>query len=138
MSHLVSRILLATLLVPLAIVLEVFVIEILDESWPQDNEIHVASAITCAFMLAYWSLVWRKVVRWNWTRIGLTAGAVVPATVAAGIIGWYVGDKIIEPIGVLVGSFGGALIWMFATAFVWRETAGERAARYLDAAKAVS
>src|SRR5256885_8168351 len=90
MSHLLSRILLAMLMLPLAamVYVVVFFVNAFRNGWGSDMSSNVvAGGVTWVFMAVYWYLLWRRAVRWTRRRVLLTAGAVL-VSAAAGVAIW--------------------------------------------------
>ncbi|MDB5322715.1 MAG: hypothetical protein JWN40_4346 [Phycisphaerales bacterium] len=142
MSQLIARILLAIFVIPIASLIYM-VAFIQSERWLYRwinyqtyatyrdiarMRFGFSGLIAWAFLAIWWFLLWRKSVRWNGTRIGLTAGAVVLAAIA-GIIVAAILNQSERGFGDFIGSATAPLLWIVATIFVWRETAAERAAR---------
>src|SRR5438045_7490002 len=72
MSHLLSRILLAMLMFPLAamVYVIVFFTTVFSHGWNTDARYNIlAGAVAWAFIAIYWFLLWRKLVQWQRTRI---------------------------------------------------------------------
>jgi len=143
MSTLVARILLSMLMVPMAVLVYALSVAVADQairsgSYPTRNELVflIATAATWVSVAAYWCLLWRTGVRWTRARIAGTVASPVAALVVASLAGVVLaafGDGNGGNDGGRVGTFvGGVLaivVWLFATIFLWRETAAERAAR---------
>ena len=132
MSHLVSRILLASLIVPVALVIDMMILEFLDRFIPSPQELWAANLLTAAFIMACWSLLWRKRVTWTARRIALTCAALVPAAGGGAAVGGLVAAETLDEIGIIFGVLTLPLLWIFITVFIWRETSAERNARYGD------
>jgi hypothetical protein len=143
MSQLIARILLAIFVIPLASL--IYLVTLLQsERWMrewflfQNNYTYygavgrlrylISGLIAWAFLAIWWFLLWRKSVRWNGIRIGVSAVAVLLAA-AAGYLVAVVLNQSEREFGDFIGSATAPLLWIVATIFVWRETAGERAAR---------
>lgn len=136
MSRLIARILLAFLIFPFAalVYLVVFVWAIEATRGSVSYRLRdmlcfgLAGLAAWAFMAVYWFLLWRTSVKWTPERLGLTAvaagGAVVVGVIAAAMV-W----GIEEDVGAFVGSVAAPVVWLGVTIILWRETAGERAAR---------
>ena len=134
MSRLVSRILLTVLLFPSAtlwLFLSFLFIERLLIS-RDDTAAVFATASTCAYMAAYWLLLWYGSVSWTAQRIYRT----MMLTIAAAAVGAAIGVAIARvlpysdpELGVCGGMLSGAIVWIILTILAWRETPAERAAR---------
>jgi hypothetical protein len=143
MSQLIARILLAIFVIPLASLVYV-VTTVQSERWLRQWFVShnyydyyqrvdrlsfaLSGLIAWAFLATWWFLLWRKSVRWNGRRIGVTAASVLVAA-AAGFFIASILNKSERGFGDFVGSATAPLLWIVATIFVWRETANERATR---------
>jgi hypothetical protein len=133
MSHLVARILLALLMIPLAAIVYLVTFVVLMEwvfsGWRwQITVFALTSVVTWLFMAVYWTLLWRSSVRWSAPRILLTIVAAPAAVVPAAVIGIVVGQAEDE-LGMFVAGLVAIMLWMTSTVFIWRESATERAGR---------
>ena len=105
MSRLVARILLSLLVFPLALVCFGLMIVVMASRRPREEEgaLIVADVITFIFICAYWTLVWRKSVRWTLGRFlvpyGVAIGFGVIAVVVLGNVTFRV-DR--EPLWILM------------------------------------
>ena len=140
MSHLVSRILLSILMFPLAAICYIFLcvvgMNVSRSTLPYpDREIIVfglCGLITWMFVAAYWYLLWRSSVNWNTQRNSQTGLAVLGALFLASIVGGLgsaVMPRSSASFGVFIGGILAIVLWLIATVFIWRETAGERTLR---------
>lgn len=132
MSHLLARIMLALLMLPLAAVVYGVTIAILIEflfPFPrEDAAFAISGLVTSTFMAAYWIVLWRRTVRWTRARIVLTGGAVLAAAAGGGAVGG-VGSIVDSGFGIFIGWIFANLAWLALTVFAWQETKTERAAR---------
>ena len=138
MSRLLSKIMLALLMLPLAALVYMLVVTALLESilgYP--NRIAafiVADLVTAAFVAGYWIVLWHGVVRWTSRRVRSTfaagLGAVVIGAVAGGLAGHVEDD-----FGAFVAGLVAVLVWLTATVLIWRETADERSGRLRGAGR---
>jgi hypothetical protein len=138
-SQLVSRILLAMLMFPLAILVLIVTGVSFDKVvgyTPEDTIVFVVSGVTWAFVAVYWILVWRTTVHWTSLRMILTASAALGALVAGIIVG-LVFNGIERHFGSFVGAASAPLLWLVATVLIWRETAAERMERLKSSADAI-
>lgn len=131
MSHLIARILLAVLMMPLAGV--VYLVASAGMMWVRnfwrgEFAFYFAGLATWAFMGAYWWLLWRGMVKFTGQRIIRSLGAVVLGLVG-GIAAGFAVLGVDDVFGVFVGSITAPLIWLVGTIFAWRETPAERGAR---------
>jgi len=134
MSQLIARILLTILLFPSATLVLFILFILLEDVRPLDDEeaIIVSTLLTCAYMIAYWLLLWRRAVAWTERRRWLTFVSVVSASVAGALIGFGIAAIIRYNGGVVggvLGSLAGTVCWMIATILIWRESPAERSAR---------
>jgi hypothetical protein len=133
MSQLISRILLTVLLFPSAALVLVISFIFAERLLVSDDEtaLFFSALVTCAYMIMYWLLLWRRVVAWTPRRVRMTAWAAGGAAIAGTVLGVVI--KSILPyddwLGGLLGSLAGTLLWIGATILIWRETPAERSAR---------
>lgn len=127
MSHLIARILLTILLFPLAsllyVVACVFAYRILRVGYDPGSNI-LAGVVTWAFMAIYWCFLWYRDVSWTNERIMRTVLSAGAAVIAAIFIGGLLAP-LEGGIAAFVGSAAAPLLWLMATAFIWREGAGD-------------
>lgn len=132
MSHLISRILLAVLVIPSAMVVYLVAYFVAVDyhalNWNSDAGNVLAGGVTFGFVGVYWSLLWRKSVAWTTARRAWTVGSIFGACVVA-VLAAAALTLLDDSFGRFVGSVVGPLAWMIATVFIWRETPAERAAR---------
>ena len=135
MSRLISRILLTILLFPLAsllyLVAYLFAYEALEFRSDETAANILAGIVAWAFMGIYWYLMWYRDVRWTNERVLRTVLAAGAAVAAGIVIGGLVG-MLEEDVGAFVGSAAAPLLWLGATAFIWREARGEVVSRGAD------
>ena len=129
MSHLVARILLGALLVPLAYVVDVIAHVVLSDHLDSPTDIWAANCFAAGLLIICWWLLWRDLVSWSAQRTILTMASLAPAAVIGLLAGNYVDGESFIPLEVFIYVWISAFAWMFATGFIWRETARERAAR---------
>jgi hypothetical protein len=135
MTHLVVRLVLAMLLLPVtgALFLILFasiVVPVGGNLGP--GRILVVWALLYAFIGVYWVALWRSVVRWTGARVLMTALAVPGALV----VGLFVGITFLSflrgrefELALLVGGGVVPIAWVLATVLIWRETPRERMER---------
>jgi uncharacterized paraquat-inducible protein A len=140
MSHLVSRILLAILMFPLATVFYVIVF-VVAGTWIRRNSFYYypieaylfafSSLFTWVLVAVYWCLLWKSGVKWNSDRRIFTVLAAVVAVIVATVVALAVGSVVNVSSGfsVFVGGLLAVVLWLIGTVLIWRETAAERAAR---------
>ena len=129
MPQLLSRILLGALLPPLAVMFDVICHMMIDRLLPTDDTFWIANLSTALFVMIYWCALWRKLVMWTAWRTVLTGTTLAPAWIAGMIAKRYVEDRLWVPIGIPVAMIVATLLWMFGTAFIWRESKCERLMR---------
>jgi hypothetical protein len=131
MSHLISRILLAVLMIPAAGF--IFLITILASdrtfgySW-RPMPMVMSGLSTWAFVAIYWFWLWRTSVKWTSTRIGWTGLAAIGAVIV-GFMAGVLTYPIERDVGEFIGSSVAPLAWLIAVTIIWRETPLERAQR---------
>lgn len=142
MSHLLARIMLALLMLPLASVVYIFVVVCLDETirGSRDTEISflAATGASWGFIAVYWVLLWFKTVRWTGWRIQGSIGAAVACSLGGLVLG-VLGDALVRGsgFGIFLGGVFAILTWLAATVLLWRERASERFGRIADSGSAV-
>jgi hypothetical protein len=129
MSRLVARILLSLLVFPLALVcffaatLTMFEI---NRARDEDAVFFVSTLAALGLTFIYWTLLWRKSVRWTPKRqfapYGIAVLCVVIATVATGAMARHIEWP---PFFMLTG-LAAMIAWLMATIFLWQETPLER------------
>jgi DNA-directed RNA polymerase subunit RPC12/RpoP len=121
MPKLVARILLALLVIPGAVFVWIVSFEVLD-STPIDTERceWYASGLCSAFTMIYWTLVWRRDVRWT-TRQVTTS---ILSVVGAGLFGLVL-QYLLEEFNVYrsteAATLGMLTVWLVATILLWRD-----------------
>jgi len=135
MSALVSRILLAILMLPVAVLVFILSIIITDRSLrggSYSDRVHVMAAITCVvtwvFVAGYWIALWKSVVRWSAERLSFTVFATIGSAVGGLFVALLV-NSIERGFGDIIGAIVAPLSWLIATTLLWRETPAERAER---------
>jgi hypothetical protein len=132
MSRLLSKIMLAMLMLPLAAALYVVVFASSYEFWfGYSHEIAtfvVATIAAWVFIACYWTLLWHRTVRWTRWRIGLTGAAVVVGS-GVGAAGGALVGMVEDGLGAFLGGVTTILFWLLGTVLIWRETTDERIAR---------
>jgi hypothetical protein len=134
MSPLLSRILMTTVLCPLAGVINFLLVIATDDHLDGPLEVSVPALLTAAFMIVFWVLVWRKLVRWTRRRMTMTfiaggGAAAISAVIAIGMM-YATYPSFDGDAAIYIGIILSALLWMAGTTFVWRETAAEKAERH--------
>ena len=141
MSRLVARILLSMFMFPPGVMLYAMMVAVGETAfrgsrgYRQQEEFMflLADAVTWAGVAAYWCLLWRSSIRWTGARVGGTVGAAAGAAVVGGGVGALIGEAFgggdALAFVFFLGGVLSILLWLFATVFLWRETAAEPAAR---------
>lgn len=136
MTQLVSRLLLAILLFPVAGVVGLLIVMGISPQGPTAVSCILAAVLGNVCTIAYWLLLWRGVVRWTkqrksktWLSVPLAAG------IGACCIGLVVQLAGSSGVGVeyLLGGVAAAVSWLLFTVLIWRETAAERVERLKQA-----
>src|SRR5947208_3281908 len=131
MSRLISRILLAVLLIPAAALVDLTSFILLERRpWPSERSTLIANLLTCAFIDVYWFVLWRTSLKWTKRRRRITLWALGLSFLVGSMIGWvvnYVVDNV--EVSMFIGLMSAATLWLIATVFVWRETPAERSER---------
>ncbi|HWB19443.1 MAG TPA: hypothetical protein VG711_04015 [Phycisphaerales bacterium] len=138
MSRLVSKILLAILMLPAAAIFYVGTAAISHEylyrsfgisylTMNRDSFAFLLAGIaSAAFMSAYWFLLWRKSIRWNAQRMLMTLLAALVSLVFAVSLGSFIRILADHELGYAVGGLSLSIPWLIATVFIWRDSKSER------------
>lgn len=139
MTHLVARLILTMLILPVAgavFVLGMAVIIAIAPNSPGPPPLPTAAVWGAVYLVVAftWIMIWRPVVRWTPRRIGQTVLWGIIALAAGGAFGFTIsaiGQRAGMPMGVPVLLGGGAppIVWILSTVLVWRESALERTER---------
>lgn len=135
MTHLVARLILAMLILPItgAVFVLLFVLVIVPSSGaPTPARVLTLWTVIYLFVGAYWTLLWSSLVRWTARRITSTVLA-APASLFVGVLmGTFVHSAlggVPTAMAILVGGGVVPMCWVVATVFIWRETSRERIER---------
>ncbi len=133
MSALLARIMLAIFMLPAAAILYTITLVVVNDldsgRWPVRRPEWLAALLASwVFIAAYWTLLWRKAVRWTEARKRSTVFAALLSAVAGALAGWAT-SGVDDEFGFFVFSVVAPLLWLPATVFVWRESPAERATR---------
>jgi hypothetical protein len=95
------------------------------------NAAVAATIATCAYMVAYWILLWRGAVNWTQQRLRRTTAMTLVAALAGVIVGVAIAAVLPydKELGACGGVLSGAIVWIILTILAWRETPRERAER---------
>ena len=133
MTGIVSRLILAV--VTIASVPAIWMLLLFlqwETRWTRDQDLAIALAnlVTALLLIGAWVLIWRREIRWSPRRSALTIVATVGSLMLAGGFGFWIGEATRESeAGHIFGGIVWALLWLAATAVIWRETASERIER---------
>jgi fucose permease len=131
MTHLLARIMLALLMLPIGAMVYVLTVVVMFSAIGYSGQVVpfvVADLLTGAFVAVYWTILWRRTVRWTPQRLALTLGAVVVAAVG-GLITGAIGSIVDPGFSVFVGGVTAILLWLVFTVLIWRDTHRERIER---------
>jgi hypothetical protein len=133
MSQLISRILLTVLLFPSATLVLIVSFIFVERLFIRNDEaaIVLCTLITCAYMIGYWLILWRRAVVWTperWRRTSAAAGVAAAFGIALGVC-LALAIPYDDEVGTVLGCLSATVFWIIATIVVWRETPAERAAR---------
>ncbi|MHC4219024.1 MAG: hypothetical protein ACYSU7_11280 [Planctomycetota bacterium] len=132
MSRLLSKIMLALLMLPIAAaVYTVVIVGLMELVYNFSNEVApfvMTTIIVWVFIACYWTLLWRRTVRWTAPRIGLTVIAFVIAAGAGAAAGMLAG-LVERSVGAFLGGVTAVLSWLILTVLIWQETTPERIER---------
>lgn len=138
MNRLLVRVVLATLVVPVAAMAYLVAFICFEGTLEAFWAFVWSGAIVSVFVASAWLSIWRNSVRWTaWRKWGtlllapVSIGAAVPLGVLAGLPIRYGPDK---EFAAFVASTLGILFWLGSTVLLWRETAAERVERLRQAA----
>jgi hypothetical protein len=129
MSGLVARILLAMLMLPAAGAVALVVFPQASMGNPHRTACGVTGIVTFLFVIAYWTLLWRRSVAWTQHRIVWT---VIVATLCGlgGVATHYVfRSPYYLSSSDWIAPLATPLAWTILTTLLWRETPFERAQR---------
>ena len=130
MSHLLARIMLALLMLPLAAVAYTLMLFLLADTVMSDEVLLIMTTnVTVAALVAtYWVLLWRSTVRWTASRITLSLLA-IPACALGGLVIGVMDVWFSNWFGSFIGGVFAITTWPAVTVLIWRERASERIGR---------
>jgi len=137
MSRLIARILLAVIMFPFAAILYfgvfVFLEERLRHAGGYSPAYYLSNAIVSGssmwlFVASYWTLVWRRSVKWTPARRIRTL-LVAGVAVITGLVAGMLTGAFDSGLGAFVGSILAAMLWLLGTILAWRETDSEQMQR---------
>lgn len=134
MTRLIARLILAMLILPVAGALFVFLFIVLMSAGRTPSLFRVLAfwAVIYLFVVVYWVLLWRSVVRWTRQRVVRTVLAMALALVFGTMFGaglMEVGLGRDKELALFVGGGVVPMVWVLATVLIWRETPSERIER---------
>ncbi|MCB9838265.1 MAG: hypothetical protein H6813_02910 [Phycisphaeraceae bacterium] len=142
MTHLVARLILTMLILPIAgavfVLGMVVILSMPSSSKGPPQPAHALILWGAVYLVAgfVWIAIWRPVVRWTPRRIGQTVLSGLIALSAGWAFGFtvYVISRHQIPLGIAALLGGGVppIIWILSTVLVWRETNAERTQRLAD------
>ena len=136
MSSIVSRLILALSFmasIPMVYFVIFFVVE--ETMFSRDRvALWVTDFVCFGYVTVGWILVWIWQVRWTALRAALTSMSLGICLIPAGLVFmvFYMLRRSMEEPGIIFGGMAWAICWFACTAFIWRETAGERALRLAE------
>ncbi|MBL1216875.1 MAG: hypothetical protein D8M59_05205 [Planctomycetes bacterium] len=107
----------------------IFGFEIPGWDWEYNRVFMLANGVTFVFVVCYWWLLWKPRTNWTAMRALATGAATLVILIISAIAGAGIHFGIGDDLGVFSGGCIAIALWLFATVFIWRETAGERIAR---------
>lgn len=136
MTRMIGRLVLAMLLLPTTgavfLVLMAPVLAAATNGPPDALLLLAAWTGVYLYIGAYWTLLWRRLVRWTRWRTLATAAS-VPAAIAAGIGFGLIFSAVVPgapiPIAIMIGGGAPPIVWTLATVLIWCETPRERGQR---------
>lgn len=135
MSSLLARIMLAMLMLPLGAIVYLLTTLLVMEWVGYSNDVTafmLANLLASAFVGVYWTLLWRRSIRWDSTRILATAAALIAAAVLGLLVG-ALGTPVDDSFGAFIGGSTWILCGLTFVTFAWRDRPAERADRVLAA-----
>lgn len=132
MSILISRLMLAMLMFPLAGLVYTTMVVISDvanrpRAYPRNSMWIIAGMTTWAFIAIYWTLLWRRAVKWSGQRMVMTlaaaAGSVLMGVLVGAVVRAALGGRERDFSPFLTTTVT-PLFWLVATCFLWRDVPG--------------
>lgn len=133
MAPTVTRLILSfALVVAVPVTYAVVFIGLMEAAFGRNVEIALVIAnvvVGCGFAVG-WVLIWMREIRWANHRVVLTLLSFLGSVVASLAVGVFFAFLLHEKqLGALFGGMIFGVLWLFSTAFVWKETRGERRQR---------
>jgi hypothetical protein len=139
MTHLVARLILTMLILPIAgavfvLCFVAYTVIFATNTVPPAPPLFGLWAIVYLVIAFTWITIWRPVVRWTPRRVAQTVVSAVAALAAGAAFGFtiwsFTGATGAPPfVSVLLGGGVPPIVWVLSTVLTWRETAGERTER---------
>ncbi|MCH2134395.1 MAG: hypothetical protein MK116_11655 [Phycisphaerales bacterium] len=137
MTKLIARLIMATMLFPLGVIVFIGLIGLSStiSRSPNAGLLAVIWCVEYVFVGVYWILLWRPIVNWTQRRIQGTIVATFLSGIAGllfGLFMWALTGQMEPAVGL--GGMAPAVTFLLLTIWVWRETEEERLER-LDRAE---
>ena len=133
MSNLLSRILLAIIMFPLATILYLIVFLPAGRAVSDAMAFLLASVVVAGFVVLYWLGLWHKSVRWTSARVTTTffsgLGCLIVGTIIGVLVAVTPRPVANEDLAIFLAGLTTIVLWLAVSVLVWRETAAERAER---------
>ena len=133
MSNLLSRILLAIIMFPLAAILYLIVFIPAESAMSDEIAFLLTSVVVAGFVVLYWLGLWYKSVRWTPARVTTTFFSGLGCLVVSTILGVLVTATLRygpdEELAIFLSGLLTIVSWLAVSVLAWRETPAERAAR---------
>ena len=144
MTHLVARLILTMLILPVAGAVFVLGFVLIMKIFAQNGPPLPSAPLLMLWVAVYavigiaWIQIWRPVVRWTPQRRAQTVVTAVIALAAGGAFGftvYSVGGTMTtySDVAILAGGGVPPIVWVLSTVLVWRENAQERTERLTGA-----
>jgi len=137
MSNLLSRILLAIIMFPLATLLYLVVLIPAMNTIDDALAFLVATLIVAGFVVFYWIGLWYRSVKWTSGRVTATWVAGVGCLLVGAVVGIVIAGSLRgtdEEFAIFLGGLLTIVLWLAASVLLWRETPAERADRIRESA----
>ena len=137
MSNLLSRILLAIIMFPLATLLYLVVLIPAMNTIDDALAFLVATLIVAGFVVFYWIGLWYRSVKWTSGRVTATWVAGVGCLLVGAVVGIVIAGSLRgtdEEFAIFLGGLLMIVLWLAASVLLWRETPAERADRIRESA----
>ena len=132
MTKLIVRLILSTMLLPLAVVLFIGMTVVMSQMTrgPGPWVLLFIWIIEFLFISIYWYVLWKPVVNWTPSRRRGTIAVIILSLVAGLVFGAFILVSIGELEGAIgIGGIAPPLTFLLGTLAVWKETEEERSGR---------